>query len=233
MVKLDPCEALQELLATMHRLRAPRGCAWDAAQTPESLLPYLLEEACEVIEAIEGGEPTAIVDELGDLLLQIVFQAEIFSERGQFDFADVAAAINRKLLHRHPHVFAAAGGAVSLTPEELEQQWERIKQIEGAAHQDCGQHPLGVLPGKLPALQRAQKLISRARRKGITISPPLPEASPAPMTEAALGEQLLTLVAHADRVGLDAESALRRTVQRILAETRSVSAVTTKDGGAF
>ena len=87
----DPCQTLRELLATMHALRAPGGCPWDAEQTQESLAPYILEEACETIEAIETGTPELIADELGDLLLQIVFQAEIAAERGQFDFADVAA----------------------------------------------------------------------------------------------------------------------------------------------
>ena len=223
MVNSDPCQALRELLATMHHLRAPQGCAWDAAQTPESLLPFLLEEACEVIEAIEGGDPKAIVDELGDLLLQVVFQAEIFAERGQFDFADVAAAINRKLLNRHPHVFAAELDDTPLTAEGVEQQWERIKQIEQAAHQNTGQHPLGILPGRLPALQRAQKLISRARRKGIALRNLPIDATTTALTEENLGEQLFTLVALADRVGLDAESALRRTVQRVLSETRAAS----------
>lgn len=221
MVNSDPCQALRELLATMHRLRAPQGCSWDAAQTPESLLPYLLEEACEVIEAIEGGDPMAIVDELGDLLLQIVFQAEIFAERGQFDFADVATAINRKLLNRHPHVFAETGEDVPLTAEGLEQQWERIKQIEQAAHQQAERHPLGILPGRLPALQRAQKLITRARRKGVAIRNLPVSAPPASLTEEALGEQLFALAAQADRAGLDAESALRRVIRRVLSETRA------------
>ena len=106
----DPCQTLRELLATMHALRAPGGCPWDAAQTPESLAPYIIEEACESIEAIETGTPEMIADELGDLLLQIVFQAEIAAERGQFDFADVAAGINAKLVRRHPHVFGGQQG---------------------------------------------------------------------------------------------------------------------------
>jgi len=233
MVKSDPCQALRDLLATMHRLRAPHGCAWDAQQTPESLLPYLLEEACEVIEAIESGEPKEIVDELGDLLLQIVFQAEIFSERGHFDFADVATAINRKLLHRHPHVFATSPKDLPLTTQELEYQWERIKQVEQAAHRNKGQHPLGVLPGRLPALQRAQKLISRARRKGVPIRDQPADETFAPLTEETLGEQLFALVAHADSLGLDAESALRRTVQRVLREISSVNSSASKPENTF
>ncbi len=222
MQESEPCQAILELLSTMHRLRGPQGCAWDAEQTPESLLPYLMEEACEAIEAIETGEIGAIIDELGDLLLQIVFQAEIFSERGFFDFADVARAINRKLLHRHPHVFTAKENPPPLSPAEVSQQWDRLKQLERSAHADSVQHPLGVIPGRLPALQRAQKLIARARRKGIPL-PVMPAAAAQhrPDCEEELGRQLFALAADAEKLGVDAESALRRTVHRVLAETHS------------
>lgn len=221
MHRQDPAQALLELLATMHRLRGPQGCPWDAEQTPESLLPYLLEEACEVIEAIESDDPGAVVDELGDLLLQIVFQAEIFAERGLFDFADVAGAINRKLLHRHPHVFAASASAPPLSPEEVTRQWDRLKQLERTAHADASQHPLGVIPGRLPALQRAQKLIARAQRKGLELPGSQIGAPLAPGSTAEVGEQLFALVVQAERLGVDAESALRRTVHRVLAATHA------------
>jgi len=219
----DPGQALQQLLATMHRLRGPQGCPWDAEQTPESLLPYLLEEACEVIEAIESGDPEAIVDELGDLLLQIVFQSEIFAERGRFDFADVACAINRKLLHRHPHVFATDSTTPPLSPEDVTRQWDQLKQLERMAHADTNRHPLGVLPGRLPALQRAQKLIARARRKGVELPEAQIKVPLVPASESELGDQLFALVSEAESLGIDAESALRRTVQRILAETHGHS----------
>lgn len=215
---LDPCRMLRTLLTTMHTLRAPGGCPWDAGQTPESLTPYLLEEACEAIEAIESGSVPAIADELGDLLLQIVFQAEIFAERGAFDFADVAAGINAKLLRRHPHVFAecaAAGDSV----EDLARQWERIKRAEQPAVASA--HPLGRLPENLPALQRAQKLLARARQRGIGMEW-LDEAgatSHQSITETELGRALLTLVQLAEANGLDAEQALRKTVGTILSQT--------------
>jgi len=217
----DPGQAVLALLATMHRLRGPQGCPWDAEQTPESLLPYLMEEACEAIEAIESGETSAIVDELGDLLLQIVFQAEIFAERGLFGFADVACAINRKLLHRHPHVFAASTSAPPLSSEEVTRQWERLKQLEHTAHADTNPHPLGVLPGRLPALQRAQKLIARAQRKGVELPKSQIKVPLAPASASELGEQLFVLVSEAERLGIDAESALRRTVHQVLAETHA------------
>jgi MazG family protein len=233
MDKSDPCRTLKELLSTMHRLRAPGGCPWDAEQTPESLLPYLLEEACEVIDAIEMGHPPAIVDELGDLLLQIVFQAEIFSERGLFDFADVATAINRKLLHRHPHVFAKAGCSTPATAEELSLQWERLKQQEQSAHPVGDRHPLGALPGRLPALQRAQKLLTRAHRQGVVINQ-APFVEPLnPQTGEELGEQLFQLVRRAEELGLDAESALRQTIRRVLRETHAAALSTGDENDLF
>lgn len=223
MDKSDPCRAIEELLSTMHRLRSPGGCPWDAEQTPDSLLPYLLEEACEVIDAIEAGHPPAIVDELGDLLLQIVFQAEIFSERGLFDFADVAKAINRKLLHRHPHVFAETDCSTPATAEELSRQWERLKQLEKSAHPVGDRHPLGVLPGRLPALQRAQKLLTRARRRGVVIDRASINEPLNPQTVEELGNQLFQLVHRAEELGLDAESALRQTIRHVLKETHATA----------
>ena len=207
---LDPCQTIRELLATMHALRAPGGCPWDAGQTAESLTPYILEEACEAIEAIETGSATMIADELGDLLLQIVFQAEIFSERQLFDFADVAAGINAKLIRRHPHVFS--GDHAKVSDDELARQWEQIKRTE----QPVSTHPLGRLPGSLPALQRAQKTLARANRAGLDIERYLsaPPADTQP-EEEQLGRALLALVKQAELCGLDAEQALRHSVRRL------------------
>jgi len=209
----DPCLSLRELLATIHLLRAPGGCPWDAGQTPESLAPYIIEEACEAVEAIETGAPAMVLDELGDLLLQIVFQAEIFAERGLFDFADVAAAITAKLQRRHPHVFAGDTSAASAAA--LAQQWERIKRAE-RAEAAAASSPPGHLPVHLPALQRAQKLVSRAGRGGPDALRPLPcPAGDGRLSEEALGWALLSLVRQAEACGLDAEQALRRLLQKI------------------
>ena len=209
---LDPCQTIRELLATMHALRAPGGCPWDARQTAESLTPYILEEACEAIDAIETGSAALIADELGDLLLQIIFQAEIFSERQLFDFADVAAGINAKLIRRHPQVFS--GGPADVSVEELARQWERIKRTEQTATLAHPPHPLGRLPGTLPALQRAQKLLARANRVGLDLEHylPAPPAATQP-DEEQLGRSLLALVKQAELCGVDAEQALRRTVR--------------------
>ena len=210
---LDPCQTIRELLATMHALRAPGGCPWDAEQTAESLTPYILEEACEAIDAIETGSAAMIADELGDLLLQIVFQAEIFSERQLFDFADVTAGINAKLIRRHPHVFS--GGNATVPLDELARQWERIKRAEQPVSSQPP-HPLGQLSGSLPALQRAQKLLAKGKRAGLNLERYLP-APPTgtPADEEQLGRALLALVKQAELCGLDAEQALRRTVRNL------------------
>ena len=105
MTQKNPHNGIDLLLEIMSTLRGPGGCPWDAEQTPESLAPYILEEACELIDAIEAGDKNEIMDELGDLLLQVVFQARIFEENGLFDFDDVANTISEKLIRRHPHVF--------------------------------------------------------------------------------------------------------------------------------
>ncbi len=212
----DPCQTLRELLDTMHILRAPGGCPWDAEQTPESLAPYILEEACETIEAIETGTVAMIVDELGDLLLQIVFQAEIFAERGQFDFADVATAINAKLLRRHPHVFDDP--RADMNRDVLAAQWERIKNAEQGETVTVD-HPLEPLPSHLPALQRAQKLLKRALRSGVSNRYQAPIAREDPLTEPELAQALLMLVQRAEASSLDAEQVLRRAVHKLHGES--------------
>lgn len=220
----DPCQTLVELLDTMRILRSPDGCPWDAGQTSESLAPYILEEACESIEAIEAGSPELIADELGDLLLQIVFQAQIFSEQGTFDFADVAAGINAKLVRRHPHVFAGKD-ANGVPAEELDRQWDRIKREEQSGNRLTPPHPLGRLPGNLPALQRAQKLLARAMRSGLDTEKLFPHPSPdGTLTEDELGSALLILVRQAERSNLDAEQVLRRLTRKLLDNTGTKAA---------
>ncbi|MDF1579586.1 MAG: MazG nucleotide pyrophosphohydrolase domain-containing protein [Desulfuromonadales bacterium] len=120
--------AFHRLIQIMATLRSPEGCPWDREQTPESLIPYLAEEACEVIEALTGDDPDAICEELGDLLLQVVFLARIFEERGSFSIEDVVTSINQKLERRHPHVF---GDHPTIhCPDEQSILWDKIKQQE-------------------------------------------------------------------------------------------------------
>ena len=151
--------AFEEFVATIKRLRDPGGCPWDKAQTPETLKPYVIEEAYEVVEAIESKDPQAVCEELGDLLLQIVLQAQVYSETGAFTIVEVIQGINAKMLERHPHVF---GNAKADTPEEVRQNWVRIKQETKGQ----GTSALGDVPRSLPALLRAKRLTENAAQVG-------------------------------------------------------------------
>ena len=153
---------LQDLLAIMRRLRGPDGCAWDRQQNFGSIAPYTVEEAYEVADAVERGDMADLKDELGDLLLQVVFHAQMASEAGLFDFEQVADAICRKLIRRHPHVFGADDAGFSSAQQMA--AWEDIKAEERRGKADTG-HLAGV-PSALPALLRAYKLSKRAARAG-------------------------------------------------------------------
>jgi MazG family protein len=165
--------AMTDLLALMVKLRDPvGGCPWDRVQTFETIAPFTLEEAYEVVDAIESGDPGKLRDELGDLLFQVVFYAQLGEERGWFDFDGIARAIHDKLVRRHPHVFAPqspeARNGVG-TPGEVLVAWEDLKARERATAAAAKDHEAGVLadvPRALPALTRAQKLGKRAGRVG-------------------------------------------------------------------
>jgi ATP diphosphatase len=230
--------AMADLLRLMVRLRDPvSGCPWDREQTFETIAPYTLEEAYEVVDAIQAGEPPAkLRDELGDLLFQVVFYAQLAQERGWFDFDGIARAIHDKLVRRHPHVFGAQtipGG----TPSEVLVVWEELKAREraAAAADKDPSSTAGVLadvPRALPALTRAQKLGKRAGRVGFDwtdmrdvrakITEELAELDEAVLEARADGAQeppahvveemgdLLFAIANWGRhVGADAEGALR------------------------
>ncbi len=152
---------IQELLAIMERLRAPDGCPWDRQQTFASIAPYTIEEAYEVADAIEREDLGHLKDELGDLLFQVVFHAQIARERGAFDFEGAAAAICDKLRRRHPHVFDGQG---RLSAAEQSVVWENIKAAERGG--GAAASALDGVPRALPALMRAHKLSKRAARVG-------------------------------------------------------------------
>jgi XTP/dITP diphosphohydrolase len=206
-----------DLVAVMDRLRSPGGCPWDAQQTHRGLLPYLLEETHEVIEAIETGDREHLREELGDLLLQVVFHARLAEEDDvePFDIDDVAEGIVTKLVLRHPHVFAdtEVDG-----PEQVHHNWEQIKADE--------KRRSGVfdgIPGTLPALARAQKMLARLERAaGVADTGELVTLAGAdPVTS-----RLFDAVALAASSGVDAESALREALRRlagICAESSTVS----------
>ena len=196
-------ENLIRLVEVMNRLRSPGGCPWDAEQTHESLIKYQLEESYEFIEAIETGNRADLLEELGDLLLQVYFHARIAEEHPEnpFNIDDVAKAVGDKLITRHPHVF---GDTEVESSAEVLKNWELLKNAEkGRTNFDDGV-PLGQ-----PALSLAAKLISRAEKNSL--------ATPTPadvVDEAAIGEALLQLIAGAVRANIDPELALRKAALR-------------------
>ena len=226
--------AVVRLVEIMAQLRSPGGCPWDAEQTPESLKPYLLEETYEVLEAIDSQATPAICEELGDLLLQIVFQTRIFEERGSFDLGDVAEGIAAKLVRRHPHVFA--GQTVS-NEESLLSQWERIKGEEKSARGETGGALDGV-PPQLPALMRARKLTEKASRAGFAwnrvdgafakLEEELGEFRRAfrQQDQQAMADELGDILFATANLGrylkIDPEEALRQTINRFICRFRCV-----------
>ena len=151
-------EAFIGLLEVLRRLRAPGGCPWDQEQTSQSLIPYLLEETYEIIEAIEEGDIETLKEELGDLTLHILFQAELARESGKFDISDSLKHISEKLIHRHPHVFDKQNGNVE---GDLNMSWEKAKQKEKKR-----KNLLDGVPKKLPALTRARRIQEKAANVG-------------------------------------------------------------------
>jgi XTP/dITP diphosphohydrolase len=193
--------ALTELVEVMARLR--RECAWKAGQTHESLARYLLEETYELLEAIEAGDDDHLREELGDLLLQVLFHAAIAEEQGRFDIDDVAADLTAKLVRRNPHVFdPRSSGAAD--PETINEQWEQIK-----AEEKRRSGPMEGVPEELPALLRAVKALDRLERAGVR---------PTPGPADDLGDRLLALAAEARAEGVDPEQALRAAVRRATGE---------------
>lgn len=161
---LDADAGIQRLLEIMTRLRDPKtGCPWDRQQTFATIAPYTIEEAYEVADAIDSGDMNALRDELGDLLLQVVFHSRMAQEQGAFDFADVVAAISAKMVRRHPYVFA---GASTPDIEGQSADWERLKQQEREAAGDPDRSVLAGIARGQPEWQRARKLQSRAAKSG-------------------------------------------------------------------
>ena len=172
---------LLDVVAALDRLRSPGGCPWDAEQTHESLAPYLVEEAHEVVHAIESGDRSHLAEELGDVLLQVVFHARVAEEAAEdaFDIDTVAGLLVDKLVRRHPHVFADGGAS---TPDEVEREWERIKasEKEGEAGSE---HLLHGIPPSLPVDLTVRKVLARASRRGLE-----PRAEELAVLEAAAAE---------------------------------------------
>jgi MazG family protein len=156
----EPGKQIERLRAIMHRLRAPGGCPWDAEQTHESIISNLIEEAYECVDAIRSGDDTHMREELGDLLLQVVFHSEIAEEQGRFDLYQVAAEISEKLVRRHPHVYGETSAEDS---DQVLKQWDAIKRNEKGEKEVLYLHGTGK---GLPALIRANKLLKKAAKVG-------------------------------------------------------------------
>ena len=213
-----------ELVRVMAELRAPGGCPWDAEQTHRSLARHLLEEAHEALAAIDSDDLASLKDELGDVLLQVVFHSEIAEEEGAFDVDDVTDALIAKLVRRHPHVF----GDVEVSgADEVLANWEKLKASEGER-----EHLEEGIPETLPALARAAKVQRRAEADGsLPLDPSeaaefaqarlaeVRDAAEGDPVEDAVGDLLFAIVTLARSAGVDAESALRRKTSAFSKET--------------
>ncbi|MFJ1752069.1 MazG family protein [Kitasatospora sp. NPDC088134] len=218
-----PGARLLDLVAVMDRLRSPGGCPWDAEQTHESLVKYLVEEAFELVEAIEEGDRPTLREELGDVLLQVFFHSRIAEEHAEdpFSIDDVAGDIVEKLTYRHPHVF----GDVSVTGSaETEANWEQLKAAEKQR-----ESVLDGVPAGLPALAYAAKLVSRVRRAEFTGVPDAAYALPAELTAESAGELLLAVAQRAHDRGVDVDAALRAAARRYRAAVRAAEGLSDED----
>jgi len=215
-----PGARLLDVVAVMDRLRSPGGCPWDAEQTHQSLVPYLLEEAHEAAEALEAGDRAAAREELGDVLLQVVFHARVAAEdqRAPFDVDDVAADLVAKLVRRHPHVFDPDHEGVA-DADGVQVGWDAIKAAEkGRAS------VLDGIPAALPALARADKVVGRLDRAGLSAATAAPLGDP-------LADDLLTLVRRAREQGRDAEGALRSGVRALEERARAAELAAAGESG--
>ena len=250
----DAANAMTALLELMARLRDPeRGCPWDRQQTFATIAPYTIEEAYEVADAVESGDPSQLRDELGDLLFQVVFHARMAEERGWFDFAAVASAIHEKLVRRHPHVFA---GSSADSEAQLSRNWEAQKARERAEAavrgQKTGLSAIADVPRALPALVRAGKLGRRAGRVGFDwtgaqqvrdkVLEELHEvdgalaaagATNAPAVVEEMGDLLFALVNWSRHLQFDAEEALRAANSKFERRFRAMESIARARGLAL
>ena len=240
-------DAFGRLVDIMHRLRAPGGCPWDREQTPASLRPYLLEETYEVLDALASGDDHHICEELGDLLLQVVFHAELAAEAARFSIADVATAIGDKLVRRHPHVFA---DVVVKDAAEVLRNWQQIKATErGESGANAALARVEAVSRSLPALTRADEIGRKAAALGFDwadadgvrtkVDEELREvdaeraaADPAAL-HAEVGDLLLAVASFGRHLGVNPELALRDATERFLGRLRHCDALATESGRAL
>ena len=205
---MKPRPAIADLLEVMARLRSPTGCPWDREQDHQTLRFHAVEEVYELLDAIEARDDPEMAEELGDLLLQVVFHCQLARERGAFDFEKVARHLVDKLIRRHPHVF---GDANAKTVDAVWAQWEQIKRAEKEGTKHERPSALDGIPKHLPALLRAEKLVKKARKAKLL---PAKNSKPPRRTKAALAQELFVLAEHAQSQGWSAEELLRGEVKK-------------------
>ena len=221
-VTQKPMTAIDELRQTMARLRAPDGCPWDREQTHQTLARCLIDECSELLDTIDRHDLPHMREELGDVLIQVVFHAQLAAERGDFDFDDVAREINAKLIRRHPHVFGTGRADNSAQVIEV---WEKVKAGEKAAAGKTDSAVFKQLPPRLPALMFAGEVAKRIEKNQLPAPPVVNrqrvENLAANLTEESAGRQLYELAAACRRRGLDPEMALRKQCDRVMQEVEA------------
>lgn len=220
---------LDDLIQTAHKLRAPGGCPWDAEQTHESLLTYLIEETYELIDAVQSKDPEAIKEELGDVLYNVIFHSDIAEANGQFNIQDVAKYMEDKMKSRHPHVFgndAEKEEFAAKTGEDVMKSWENHKKKEKPERESV----LDGVPLAMPSLALANKVIGKAEKLGVL------EKGQSPInveTEDELGTLLLAIVSAARVNGIDPEMALRKATTELMSDIRKFEVLEASDAGVI
>jgi XTP/dITP diphosphohydrolase len=216
----QPHPELEQLIAVLEQLRAPGGCAWDAEQTHESLVRYLVEETYELIDAIESGNREELIEELGDVLYQVIFHSDIAAHTPgeEFTLEDVAAHMTAKMVGRHPHVYGELAASITAdTAADVNVRWDEIKKLEKPARTSV----LDGVPQGMPALALADKLLGKAEKLGMAAPSSVPVGPGGADSEDLLGAQLLSIVATARAKGLDPERALRASIRALQNDMRA------------
>lgn len=220
---------LDDLITTAHKLRAPGGCPWDAEQTHESLLTYLIEETHELIDAVQSKDPKAIKEELGDVLYNVIFHADIAEANGDFNIQDVAKYMEDKMKSRHPHVFGNEEELKEFaaeTGEDVMKSWDNHKKKEKPERESV----LDGVPLTMPALALANKVIGKAEKLGVL------EKGKSPIkveTDDELGALLLAIVSAARVNGIDPEMALRKATTDLMSDIRKFEILEASDAGVI
>lgn len=220
---------LDDLIATAHKLRAPGGCPWDAEQTHETLLTYLIEETYELVDAVQSKDPGAIKEELGDVLYNVIFHADIAEANGQFNLEDVAKYMEDKMKSRHPHVFGTEEELKEFaaeTGEDVMKSWDNHKKKEKPERESV----LDGVPLAMPSLALANKVIGKAEKLGVL------EKGQSPIkveTDDELGALLLAIVSAARVNGIDPEMALRKATTDLMSDIRKFEILEASDAGVI